>query len=251
MPLGLYISAEGANVQSRRLEVIANNLANVETVGFKRDLAVFQARWAEAIEQGLVSPSAQAIENQGGGVMTTQTVTDFSSGPLQRTGRRLDMAIQGDGFFAVEKEGETYLTRAGNFRLTSEGALVTQQGYAVLNTDGVPITVNEDNGPWQFGADGSIRQQGAAQQLAILKPHSLGDLAKVGENLFRPLAETVPVDPTQRNVANEYLESSGVQPTTEMVEMITASRAFEANTKLMQTQDEMLSGLVNRVMRVR
>jgi flagellar basal-body rod protein FlgF len=79
MPYGLYISAEGANVQGRRLEVIANNLANVDTVGFKKDLAVFQARYAEGIKQGLVPPDTGAIENEGGGVMSVETVTDFSA----------------------------------------------------------------------------------------------------------------------------------------------------------------------------
>jgi flagellar basal-body rod protein FlgF/flagellar basal-body rod protein FlgG len=251
MPYGLYISAEGANVQGRRLEVIANNLANVDTVGFKKDLAVFQARYAEGIKQGLVPPDTGAIENEGGGVMSVETVTDFSSSPLKRTGRPLDMAVRGDGFFMVDKGGEKFLTRAGDFRLTEQGALVTQQGYPVLNTDGTPVVISPDAGAWEFVSDGTIRQQGAAQQLALMMPKSPGDLAKVGENLFRPLAETTPVDPTRRGVTNEYLETSGVQPTTEMVEMITASRVFEANTKMMQTQDEMLSGLVNRVMRVR
>ena len=133
MPFGLYISAEGANVQTRRQDVIANNLANVDTVGFKKDLAVFQARYAEGIEQGLVPADAETIENEGGGVMTVETVTDFSGAPLKRTGRPLDMAVRGDGFFAVQKDGETFLTRAGDFRLTEQGTLVTQQGYPVLN----------------------------------------------------------------------------------------------------------------------
>jgi flagellar basal-body rod protein FlgF len=251
MPFGLYISAEGANVQSQRLDVIANNLANVDTVGFKKDLAVFQARYAEAIEEGLVPPNTGAIENEGGGVMTVQTVTDFSHGPLQRTGRTLDMAVQGDGFFAVQKDGETLLTRAGNFKLTEQGALTTAQGYPVLNVEGAPIVIDQSNGPWQLTSDGTIRQQGASQQLSIMMPRSMGDLAKVGENLFRPLAEATPVDAARRGVTNEYLETSGVQPTMEMVELITASRAVEANTKMMQTQDEMLSGLLNRVLRVK
>ncbi|MBN1912616.1 MAG: flagellar hook-basal body protein [Pirellulales bacterium] len=253
MPFGIYVSAEGANVQATRLETIANNMANVETVGFKKNLAVFQARYAEAIQEGLMPPGTGAIEDEGGGVMTRQTVTDFSSGPLKRTGRSLDMAIRGDGFFAVEKEGQTYLTRAGNFMLNSRGDLMTQQGYPVLNSTGGPISILSENGPWELTSDGVIRQPqgGVEQTLGLMTPESLGDLVKVGENLFRPLAEPRALEPAKRGVTNEYLEMSGVQPTTEMVDMITASRIFEANTKMMQTHDQMLSGLVNRLLRVR
>ena len=96
---------------------------------------------------------------------------------------------------------------------------------------------------------GAIRQAGTLQQLAIVKPASLGDLAKMGENLFRPLAAPMPVPMRERNVVGGYLEMSAVQPTTEMIEMIEASRAVEANFNMIRAQDEMLSGLINRVMR--
>ncbi|MBN2023101.1 MAG: flagellar basal-body rod protein FlgF [Pirellulales bacterium] len=251
MPTGLYVSAEGANAQARRLEVIANNLANVDTVGFKQDLAVFQARYTEGIEEGLIPPDTGAIEDEGGGTTTWSTATNFSPGPLKHTGRPLDMAINGEGFFAVLKDGETHLTRAGNFVLTSRGELVTQQGYPVLGATGTPIVVTPENGPWEFASDGTIRQPGAAQSLALFSPASLGELVKVGENLFLPMGDTLPVDPTKRNVTNGYVEGSGVEPATETVDMIATSRMFEANTKMMQIQDDMLSGLVNRLMRLR
>ena len=132
MPYGLYVSAEGARAQSQRLETIANNLANVDTAGFKRELAVFQARYAEAIEQGHDYPGSGSVNDVGGGVMLRLTQTDFSPGPMKRTGAPTDLAIRSKGFFLVEKDGQQYLTRAGNFRLTTEGNLVTQQGYACL-----------------------------------------------------------------------------------------------------------------------
>src|ERR1700693_5408410 len=114
MPYGLYISAEGAQVQTRRLDIIANNIANVDTVGFKRDLAVMQSRYSEAIERGTAYPGSGSINDIGGGVQFHQTVTDFSPGPLRKTGNPSDAALQGEGFFVVSKGQEHLLTRAGD-----------------------------------------------------------------------------------------------------------------------------------------
>jgi flagellar basal-body rod protein FlgF/flagellar basal-body rod protein FlgG len=249
MPYGIYLSSEGANAQSARLEVIANNLANVDTVGFKRQLATFQARYAEATERGLDSPGSGTINDVGGGVYLAETKTDFSPGPMKTTGAKSDVAIGGDGFFVVEKGDEKYLTRAGNFRFTEQGELVTQQGYRVLSENGAPIVVDPANGDYQIDSTGTVRQAGAAQTMALVVPASMGDLARVGENLFKPLAETTPVAADQRAVRSGCLETSGVKPITEMVRMIETTRAIEANVNMMQTQDQMLSGLVNRLMR--
>lgn len=252
MPYGLYLSADGAHTQSKRLEVIAHNLANVDTVGFKRELAVFQARYAEETDRGLDYPGSESINDVGGGVVFRETKTDFSSGPLKRTGVPTDMAIRGDGFFVVQKDGENFLTRAGNFHVNAQGGLVTQYGgheYSVLSSAGAPITINPDNGPWQLTPSGAIQQQGTRQDLSIVEPASLGDLVRMGENLFRPLSEPQPLSAGKRSVEGGYLEMSGVKPTSEMVEMIQASRAVEANVNMMKTQNEMLSGLINRVMR--
>jgi flagellar basal-body rod protein FlgF/flagellar basal-body rod protein FlgG len=249
MPYGLYVSAQGANAQTRRLEILANNLANVDTVGFKRDLAVFRAHYAEAVEQGLDTPGTGSINDLGGGVMVEQTQTDYSPGPLKRTMVPTDMAVDGEGFFMVRKDGEVFLTRAGNFRMTAAGELVTEQGYPVLNESGGPIAIEPANGPWELTPAGAIRQRGLVQNLAIVKPASLGDLVKTGENLFRPLAEPEPVAAEKRRVLGGYLEMSGVRPTMELMEIIEASRAAEANFSMMQTQDQMLSGLLNRVLR--
>jgi len=249
MPYGLYVSAEGAQAQSRRLELLAHNLANVDTVGFKRQLAIFQARYAEATALGRDTPGSGSINDLGGGVFLRQTQTDFSRGPLKRTNIPTDLAIEGEGFFVVQRGEEKYLTRAGNFHLNHRGELVTEQEYPVLNETGSPIVVDPANGPWSVTPWGGIRQPGMVQNLAIVRPASLGELVKWGENLFRPLAETQPVPLPQRRVVSGYLEMSGVQPTTEMVELIETSRAIEANVNMMQTQDQMLAGLVNRVLR--
>jgi flagellar basal-body rod protein FlgF len=247
MPYGLYLSADGAQAQSTRLETIAHNLANVDTVGFKRELAIFQARYAEAIQQGLTAPGTGAVDDVGGGIMVRETKTDFSPGPLKPTEIPTDVAIKGQGFFVVKKGDETLLTRAGNFTLTARGELVTPQGYAVLDDAGMPIVIRDTH--WKISDSGVVRQASGTQNLALVQPQSLGDLARVGENLFRPLSDPPAVAAADRRVATGYLEMSAVQPTTEMTAMIQASRAFEANVNMMRVQDQMLSGLVNRVMR--
>jgi flagellar basal-body rod protein FlgF/flagellar basal-body rod protein FlgG len=249
MPYGLYISAEGAYAQAKRLEVVANNLANVDTVGFKRDMALFQAYYAEATQQGLDTPGSGSINDLSGGVMLQQTVTDYSPGPLKHTEVPTDMAIQGSGYFVVQKDGEKLLTRAGNFQLTASGELITQQGYPVLSDDNSPIVIDPTSGPWTLTSTGIIRQRGTAQKLALMRPASPGDLTKQGENLFRPLTEPEAVPDAERQLSNGYLEMSGVRPTTELIDMIEASRAVEANVSMMQTQDQTLSALVNRVLR--
>ena len=249
MPNALYVSAEGAHAQSTRLDVIAHNLANVDTVGFKRELAVFQARYSEAIESGQQAPGLGSLDDIGGGIEVRETVTDFASGPLKKTGNRTDVAIRGDGvFFQVRKYDEVLLTRAGNFTVDPLGRLTTQQGYEVLSDTGEPILISDPK--WQVDSTAAVRQLAGSQNLALVRPELLANLVRVGENLFRPTGDPVPVEATQRAVAPESLELSGVQPTTEMVEMIQASRALEANVNMMKAQDQMLSGLVNRVMRV-
>jgi flagellar basal-body rod protein FlgF len=249
MPYGLYLSAQGAQVQSRLLEVITNNLANVDTVGFKRELGVLESRYSKATEEGLASSGDGSVDDLGGGVSFRETKTDFSGGPVRRTGVDTDLSIQGDGFFAVRKGQDTYLTRAGNFRLTPRGELVTQQGYPVLGEGNIPIVIKPDGGPWKVTPDGQVQQDGVSQGIVMLKPKSPGDLARAGENLFRPLAPTESVSPAERTVSAGSLEMSGVQPTSEMTAMIEASRMFEANVNMMKAQDQMIGGLVNRVLK--
>ncbi len=249
MPYGLYISAEGAQAQSQRLDVIANNLANVDTVGFKRQLAIFQARFAEAIEQGEIQPGTGEIEDVGGGVLFRETKTDFSPGQLKRTGLPTDLAIDGDGFFLVGKGDETFLTRAGNFVVNSAGELVTPSGYHLLDENSAPVQLNLSGDAWHVTADGALQQSGAKQYLALVRPEELQRLRPEGENLFS-LEQGTPLLPaTRRSVQAGFLEQSGVRPVTEMMNLIEASRAYETNVKLIQNQDHMLGELVNRVLR--
>lgn len=249
MPYGLYISAEGAQAQSLRMEVISNNLANVSTPGFKREMAIFQSRFAEAAQRGLAAPGTGTINDLGGGVESLASVTDFSSGPLRATNVPTDLAIEGDGFFVVRREGKDLLTRAGNFALSPSGALLTQNGDAVVSTEGTPVVIDPQLGAWNVTTDGALWQAGDKVYLSMVRPKSYGDLVKTGDNLFAPLAPPAPIAPTERQVLSGYLENSGVQAVSEMATMIETSRAFEANVNMIRNQDQILGELVSRVLK--
>lgn len=249
MPYGMYISGEGATIQAQRLEVIANNLANVDTVGFKPDVATFQARFAEAIQQGLAEDGDESINDLGGGVKLIDVETDFSTGNLKETGGPLDLAITGNGFFHVlGDDGQQHLTRAGNFTLDAEGRLVTQNGHRpVLDQAGGEIVL-DPNEPFSVTPDGFVSQVGNLIALGMSQPASLEELAKVGHNLFRPLGDVSTVPLADRHVRQGYLEMSGANPIQQMMSMIETTRAFEANTRMIQNQDTMLGALISRVL---
>lgn len=247
MPYGLYISAAGAMAQSQRIEVLSNNVANAQTPGFKRELAVLQARYAEAIELGEDYPGTRGVNNVGGGVFMRQTITDFSQSSLKPSSEN-HVAIRGDGFFVVQKDGRQMLTRAGNFEVAPDGHLMGPGDSFVLGDDNQPIILDEST-PWHFDARGTLVQAGNEVNLAIVMPRSYGDLAKAGENLFLPLGPTAPIDPLTRNVAPGFIEASGASPITEMTQLIEASRAYEANVRMIQNQDQILGSLVGRLLK--
>ncbi len=250
MSYGMYLSAEGAKVQSQRLEFIANNLANLDTPGFKRDVPTFQARFAEAIQQNQDYPGSKSQNDVGGGVKLIEVQTDFSGGTLRSTGIDTDFAVNGEGFFEVlTPSGEKLLTRAGDFNIDAQGRLLTQTGrYQVLDDGGGPIQLDPEQ-PWELRPGGLINQDGSQTAIGLQMPASLGDLVKVGNNTFRPLGTVTPVPTEQRDIRQGFLEQSGVSSTTSMMAMIETSRAFEANTKLIQHQDELMSQLLGRVLR--
>jgi flagellar basal-body rod protein FlgF len=248
MPYGMYISAEGAQVQAHRLQVIANNMANVETPGLKRDVAMFQARFAEAIQQGDDYAGSRSQNDIGGGVKIIDAETDFSRSTLRHTEIPTDFAINGNGFFQVRgRDGGVLLTRAGNFMVDAQGRMLTQDGWPVLDEAGADIVLDPET-PWEMYDGGRIVQEGAAVSIGLVEPQSLGDLVKVGSNAFRSLGPVTPTPAELRDVRQNYLEQSGARPTEEMMAMIETTRAFEANTRLIQYQDGMLAGLINRVL---
>lgn len=253
---GMYLSAAGADVQSQRIEIISNNLANVGTAGFKRELAMVQARDSEAIERGLAQAGSRSINDVGGGVLMHETVTEFGTGVLRETNLPTDVAIvdtpgKEPAFFAVENGEQEFLTRAGNFQFAANGELQTQQGFRVLAANGAPIVRDPGLPPfYEITDDGVVRQANLdIGLLRLVRPASKGDLVRKGENLFSPLADVEEVPPAERHVESGTLEMSSVNPYREMLQMIQASRAYESNVRMIQHQDNTVGTLVNRVLR--
>lgn len=248
MPYGLYLSASGANAQSHRLEVLSHNLANVNTPGFKPHLAVVKSRHAEAVERGDVPQATGGVDDIGGGVLVQPSLTQFSQGPIRATGSRTDFAINDDkSFFVVQRGDQKLLTRAGNFQFDSGGRLVTPIGEPVLSTAGQPVTI-DPLVPYEIMDDGTVYQAGQRQSVMLARPQEQGDLSRVGDNLFQSLSEIVPVSDAERSVLGGSLEESAVKPTAAMMELIEASRAYEANVKMIQNQDQTLGSLISRVL---
>ena len=249
MPYGLYLSAAGANAQSHRLEVLSHNLANINTAGFKPHMAMLQSRHAQAIEQGDVTAGNGTIDDIGGGISIKPAQTQFQQGVIQTTGNRTDFAINDrDSFFAVQHGDKELLTRAGNFVFDNQGKLVTPGGDEVRSAGGGTIRINPSL-PYEIMDDGAVVQGGERQMLRLVRPREVGDLSRVGENLFESLTSVNDTPADQRSVVSGALESSGVEPTGAMMELIEASRVYEANVRMIQTQDEAMGQLIGRVLR--
>lgn len=250
MLYGLYTSASGADTQARRMEVLSHNMANVDTTGFKEELAMIQARDSRAIQDGLDVTGRGGLNDLGSGTSLVETVTNWQDGSYKQTGNVLDLAIHGEGFFVVEKDGEQLLTRAGDFQISEDGRLTTQQGYSVLADGGAPMQIDPRLPP-EIDEHGFVTHLGGRDLLSMVKPKSLGDLARVGENLFKPLTEVESIDPLDRTIESGFLETSGVKPTSLMMELIETSRMYEANVRMIQNQDQTASSLINRILKVR
>ena len=247
MPYGLYLSAAGANAQSHRLEVLSHNLANINTPGFKPHLSMLQSRPTEAIERGESLAGDGSIDDLSGGVAIQPNVTQFNQGPIQSTGKKTDFAINDkESFFAIQRGDKQLLTRAGNFLFDSTGTLVTPNGDPVLASTGEPLKI-EPGLPFEV-TDGVISQGTQRRSLMLMQPKEPGDLARVGDNLYQPLTPATPVADSKRQVVSGALESSGVQATTAMMELIESSRMYEANVRLIQTQDQAMGQLISRVL---
>lgn len=252
---GIYTSGLAAIGQSVRLDVAANNLANVSTVGFRGDRVSFAGRLVEALEAG-EGPGRHynALVHRHGGAPVLESVRfDRRPGAVDRTGRPLDLALDGEGFFAVRdrRTGEVYHTRAGNFAVGSRGELVTADGrYEVLGRGGAPIVL-DPSAPAEpeVKGDGRVLQgDREVGRLALVGFDDPSRLRKHGDALFanRGAAEA----PAEARVMQGALETSSVNPLSEMVGMIRALRALESNLEMIRFQDRTLDRSVNGLGRV-
>jgi len=257
MNYGLYLSASGVLTNMHRQDVIANNLANANTVGFKRDLAAFSQRLAETQEDHVAFDlSNELLDRLGGGVLVAPSATDFRDGGLRETSNDLDLAISGRGFFTVRvdaAEGSvTRLSRDGRFTLNNDGELVTTIGrHHVLDIEGQSIRVDRTQ-PVMVDETGIIRQNNL--QVAQI---ALGDVADhrqirhLGHGLYGAADDAITTQPRPAGRINQgWLEQANVDPVKEMVRMIESTRAINNNATLIRYHDAVMDKAVNTFGRV-
>jgi flagellar basal-body rod protein FlgG len=250
----LFIAATGMEAQKINIDVIANNLSNVNTTGFKKARADFQ----DLLYQDIKTPGALSSEgNQipsgiqiGLGVRPVAVQKIFTQGDFVSTGNDLDLVIEGDGFFKVLKpDGEVAYTRAGSFKLDSEGRIVTSDGYPLEPSITVPANTIKIN----VGSDGKVMvlQAGSTVpteigQIELARFVNPAGLKAIGKNLFVSTGssgEPISANPGSEGlgtVAQGFLEMSNVNVVEEMVNMIVSQRAYELNSKVVQASDDML-----------
>ena len=250
----LSIAATGMNAQQTNLEVIANNIANINTTGFKRARAEFTDLLYQVDRmQGVPSRANASVVPEGVsiglGVKTAAVRNLHIQGNLISTGNKFDLALTGNGWFQIDgADGETLYTRSGAFNTNATGQLVTLDGYTVqpnitVPADAIEVVVNK-SGEVFARIDGQVDLQSLGQ-LTLANFSNESGLAAMGDNLFRetpasgPAIAGVPGDPGFAEVEQGYLEASNVDPVKEITELISAQRAYEMNSKVIQAADEM------------
>ena len=240
---GMYLAASGAMVQQLRLEMLANNIANINTIGHKGEKSVFRVETQAATDQQAGDNTVQALSPYA---PPFYTMVDFSQGAMRQTGNPLDVAISGRGLFSVDTPDGIQYTRQGSFTLDPAGVLVTQDGFPVLG-DGGPITI--EGGQVSIDMEGSVIVDGdTVGQLQLTAFNDEGVLKKVGNGRFTvDDPNTAGQTPEGSTINQGYLETSNVNAVQAMTEMIETSRAFEAYQKVIQTVDDATSKSISDV----
>ena len=272
---GMYTSASGMVAQMKNLDVVANNVANVNTTGFKRDLMLFKS-FPEMVlsrmnDNGVVRipigsyDVGPQIGKLGTGVEVNRVITRFETDhanhnvPLIKTGNKFDVALHGQGFIAVETaQGERY-TRDGAFVADREGFLVTKAGNRVMGEAGyINVGTNQikidDLGNVFIKRPNQVDWQ-KVDTLKIVNFNDIREIKKVGYNLYRSTENSGPArimeltSGKRPKVIWQFLEGSNVNPVTEMVKLIEVQRTYEANSKVLQSHDTLLGRAVNDIAR--
>lgn len=246
----LYIAGTGMMTQRAKMNVVINNITNVDTAGYKKDVVVTRS-FEDMLLDRLNDPSILNQRRVGPlapGVHVDEKVTDFKQGPIEITDVDTDMAITGDGFFVVRTpQGNVQYTRAGNFITDPAGNLLTQEGYAVLGQGGAPINV---------GTGGfTVRQNGAifgaeGQQLGMLQIVQFTDngiLRKAGDNCYVPYNGEQPQAAQNYAIEQGMLEGSNLDTAREVAEMMLTQRVYESSQRMLQMVDESLEKTVNQI----
>lgn len=223
-----------------RMDVVANNMANVSTAGFKAEVPLAREvarKPAEALDR------PQDVRFVEGWALQR----DMRAGPVQQTGNALDLAIEGEGFFAVQTRAGPAYTRDGRFSLTAEGLVVDREGRPLLDDTGAEIALNPALGPPAISAQGLIRQNGAeVARVGVSTFPTPGALEKIGDNLWQPTDETA-VQAETATVRQGAVEGSNVNAVLEMTRMLEIARAYESATRIVRNTDELRSRAIDRL----
>jgi flagellar basal-body rod protein FlgG len=255
----MHTAATGMEAQQERIDVLSNNLANVNTTGFKKQRADFQDLLYQTVRapgttsaQGTLTPTGVQI---GTGVRTSSTHRSFSPGDPQQTGNPLDLSIQGNGFFQVTLPGgQIGYTRAGNFELDQQGQIVTTDGYLLDPSVAVPQGYTS----LSIGSDGTVSATMSGEsapsevgQIQLVNFVNPGGLQSIGRNFYQATsASGDPVTGTPGleglgGIQQGMLEMSNVKVVDEMIDLIASQRAYDINSKVIQASDEMLQTTTN------
>ncbi|OBQ51873.1 flagellar basal-body rod protein FlgF [Halodesulfovibrio spirochaetisodalis] len=247
MQSSVYSALFGALTNEHRLNNISNNLANINTTGYKRDTLAFKDTFVMFAHDQIMEPVANVRSEKlfpEPKLMAKPRIavaqTDFSPGAVKLTGGPLDMAIHGEGFFKIQTPDGEYLTRNGKFRQSTDGTLVTDRGYPVLG-DGGPIELPR-NAKVIVGERGEVYANNVqVGQLQLVTYDDLKSLEKLGQNLFRVRdgSNAAEQPAATASIQQGALESANVEVVSEMVNMIEAHRQFEAYTKVMKASSEL------------
>ncbi|MCM1189464.1 MAG: flagellar hook-basal body protein [bacterium] len=258
MVKGLYTAYTGMINEQHRMDTLTNNLANASTVGFKKEGATsqsFDSILAVKIkDQSVGVTNVQRMGLNNPGVKIGENYTDFTQGSFRITDNTYDLALAGEGFFAIEftnKAGETstMYTRAGQFTLNRDGFLVTEDGDYVLDTQSRRIQLNTLTDA-VISDDGTITQDGrVVTRIQVTDFENYDYLEKYGETYYRPV-EGARMIPADAEVKSGYLEMANVQVVSEMVNLIAITRAYESNQKVIQTFDDTLEIATTQLGRV-
>lgn len=262
MQEALFTGLFGALTSEHRLDVIANNLANANTAGYKQDHLAFKDTMIQFAHDQIMEPVATVRSKPlfpepqiAARARIATTKVDYTQGGMQATGNPLDLAVSGDGFFRVRSPQGEYLTRNGAFNLAADGRLVTKQGWPVVGQGG-DIVVPEGTRNVHVSFDGRVFADGdEVGALQINTVTELDGLEKIGGNLYRlkegTASQEVPAIEQGAMVNQGFLEAANVNVVEEMVKMIEVSRHFEACSKLMQTSNALDNAAYSRIGRAR
>ena len=224
---GLYVALSSQIALEKRLNTIADNVANASTVGFRATGVTF-----EDVVSGL-DDKALSFVTSG------DTYISNTNGPLRETGNPFDFAVKGNAWFGIETPGGTVMTRDGRFTLTENGELVTIEGYPVLDAGGAPIQLDPRNGPPRAGADGSLRQgDNLVGALGLYNFDPGPNFIRFGNSGIVPAGEPEPlVDRLDAGVVQGFLEESNVNPMLEITKLIMVQRAFENGAAMIRNTE--------------